>query len=508
MHMKTYRVIVVTIVLTVLSTLAIAQSNTELLDKYIDTARQQWHVPGISIVVVQNGKVVFEKGYGVRELGKNDPVTTDTLFGSMSTTKAMTVACLAMLIDEGKVNLDDKVVKYLPDFRVADPYETSEFRVRDLLTHTGGLGNADFLWVWSPEISNAEVVRRMQYAKPAYSMRSSFIYQNIMYLVAGQVIEKVSGMPWEKFITERLFNPLGMKNSFPNLSLSKGYANRSSSHFDVKGKTEVIAETPADSIAPAGAAWSTADDIGKWVTFMLGDGTWNGKVLIKPATFNEIFKPQVIVPASQFYPTIAITKPHWMTYGLAWFQHDYRGEMVNFHTGSLDGRTAIIGLMRDKKLGVYIFGNLDHAELRHALMYKIFDVFGFNDNSRDWSSEFKTLYDNIHTQGEKQRQAILAGRKIDTKPNLPLEAYAGRYSDPFYGSVNVTVVNGGLKADFGSGLIADLGHWQFDTFMGTWNKDWWDQSIFQFQLSPVAAEVQTLTVDGAILRKEPKPTGR
>ena len=500
-YQRAYLVFFISIVL---STFARSQSSVEVFDKYVEAARQQWHVPGLSIVVVKDGKVAFEKGYGFRELGKSDPVTTDTLFGAMSTTKAMTVACLSMLVDEGKVNLDDKVIKYLPDFRVADPYITNELRVRDLLTHTGGLGDADFLWAWTPTIDNSEVIRRMQYAKPAYSMRSSFIYQNIMYLVAGQVIEKVSGMPWERFIKERLFTPLGMRNSYPNLSSSKGYTNRSASHFDIKGKTEVIPEMPADSIAPAGAVWSTADDIGKWVTFMLGDGTWNGRVLIKPATFNEILKPQVIVPASQFYPTVAITKPHWMTYGLAWFQHDYRGEMVNFHTGSLDGRTAIVGLMRDKKLGVYIFGNLDHAELRHALMYKVFDVFGFDDNSRDWSSEFKTLYDGLKAQGEKRRDTLLSQRALNTKPSLPLEAYVGKYSDPFYGSVTVGTVDGKLQAKFNDELTADLGHWQFDTFMGTWNKPWWDQSLFAFQISPTSADVQSLTVDGATLRKEPK----
>jgi CubicO group peptidase (beta-lactamase class C family) len=501
--MKIKRASLLVFQLLFLAAFTFAQNNVELLDKYVESARKQWNVPGLSIVVVQDGKVLFAKGYGVRELGRNEPVTTDTLFGAMSTTKAMTVACLAMLVDEGKVNWDDKVIKYLPDFRVADPYMTNELRVRDLLTHSAGLGDADFLWVWMPTISNAEVLRRMQYAKPAYSMRSSFIYQNIMYLVAGQVIEKVSGMPWEKFIAERLFTPLGMKNSFPNLTLSKAYTNRSSSHFEVKGKIEVIPEMPADSIAPAGAVWSTANDISRWVTFMLGDGTWNGKVLIKPTTFNEIFKPQVMVPGPQFYPTIAITKPHWMTYGFAWFQHDYRGEMVNFHTGSLDGRTAIIGLMRDKKLGVYIFGNLDHAEVRHALMYKVFDLFGFNDNSRDWSSEFKTLYDGLKAQREKRQADTKAKRALNTQPNLPLASYAGRYSDPFYGSLEIALVDGKLRADVGSGLTADLGHWQFDTFMGTWNKDWWDNSLFAFQLSPIAAEVESLTVDGATLRKEP-----
>jgi len=496
------RLTLILIVFLLMTSLSYSQSSVDSFDKYVESARQQWQVPGLSIVVVKDGKVVFEKGYGVRELGKSDPVTNETLFGSMSTTKAMTVACLAMLVDEGKIGWDDKVIKYLPDFRVGDPYVTNELRVRDLLTHSAGLGNADFLWSWTPTIANAEVLRRMQYANPAYSLRSSFIYQNIMYLVAGTVIERVSGMPWEQFIRERLFSPLGMKNSFPNLSLSRSYLNRSASHFEVKGKIEVIPEMPADSIAPAGAVWSTADDIGKWVAFMLGDGTANGKVLIKPATFNEILKPQVIVPAPQFYPTVAITKPHWMTYGLGWFQHDYRGEMVNFHTGSLDGRTAIIGLMRDKKLGVYIFGNLDHAELRHALMYKVFDVFGFGDNTRDWSSEFKTLYDGIKEQGRKRQEAVRAMRKTGTAPNLPLEAYAGRYSDPFYGSIDIQLSNGKLRSNLGNGLEADLEHWQFDSFMGTWNKSWWDQSLFTFSISPVAPNVDSITVDGATLKKE------
>src|SRR3954471_10205235 len=189
----------------VLSVSAVAQASVESLDRYVESARKQWNVPGLSIVVVKDGKVAFAKGYGVRETGKNEPVTTDTLFGAMSTTKAMTVATLAMLVDEGKLNWDDKVIKHLPSFRVGDPYITNELRVRDLLTHTGGLGNADFLWSWTPEITSEEVLRRMQYARPAYSLRSSFIYQNIMYLVAGQVVEKVSGIPWEQFVTERLF---------------------------------------------------------------------------------------------------------------------------------------------------------------------------------------------------------------------------------------------------------------------------------------------------------------
>lgn len=490
------------VIVLLLSVAAFAQGNIDAFDKYVESARKEWNVPGLSIVVVQDGKVLLSKGYGVRELGKNVPVTSETLFGAMSTTKAITVVALGMLVDEGKLGWDDKVIKHLPGFRIGDPYVTNELRVRDLLTHNSGVGNTDFLWVITPDMPPGEVLKRMQHAQQAYSLRSSFIYQNVMYAVAGQVIEKVSGVPWERFVTTRIFAPLGMKSTFATLDLSRSYTNISSAHYDIDGKIEVIPDESVDSAAPAGSVWSTSDDIGKWVSFMLGNTTVNGKELIKPATIAEIFKPQVIVPPDQFYPTASLTKPHWMTYGLGWFQHDYRGEMVNFHTGSLAGRTAIIGLMRDKKLGVYIFGNLDHAEVRHALMYKAFDVFGFNDNSRNWSGELKPLYDGLKTQSEQQMEGLKALRVKDTKPSLSLDSYAGKYSDPFYGSVEIILEGGKLKAIFNSGLSAELAHWQFDTFMGKWNKRWWGESLFVFKISPYSSEVESINADGMVLKMD------
>src|SRR4051812_17482775 len=365
---------------------AAGQSNVDVLDKYVEASMKDWKVPGLSIAVVQDGKVVLSKGYGVRTLGKDERVDSKTLFGCMSTTKAFTAAGIGMMVDEGKLNWDDKVTKWLPDFRVDDAYITADLRVRDLLTHNSGIGDTDVLWAWNQQITPEDVYHRMAMAKRTYPLRGGFTYQNIMYLIAGMVLEKASGMKWEDFVTTRIFKPLGMNDTFATLARSRGYSNRSTPQFEVDGKIINIPEMEADPIAPAGAIWSNSDDIAKWVTFLLAGGTVNGKPLLKPQTFAELLKPQVIVPAAGFYPTIAITKPHWMTYGFGWFQHDYRGEMVDFHTGSLDGRTAIIGLMPDKHLGVYVFGNLDHAELRHALIYKVFDLFGFNDNSRDWSA--------------------------------------------------------------------------------------------------------------------------
>ena len=278
------------------------QNNIDAFDKYAEAARVTWNVPGMSIAIVQDGKVLLSKGYGVRELGKSDKVDASTLFGAMSTTKAMTAVAMGILVDEGKVGWNDKVLKHLPDFRVADPYVTNELKVRDLFTHNAGLGNADFLWAWTPELSSAEIAKRMQYAPQAYSMRGGFTYQNVMYLVAGLVIEKASGMPWERFMTERVFRPLGMTSTFPNLSSGRSYQNRSSAHYEIEKKVEVIPEMEADSIAAAGAVWSTSDDMAKWVNFVLGNTTVNGKEILKPATLAEMMKPQAIIPIGTVLP--------------------------------------------------------------------------------------------------------------------------------------------------------------------------------------------------------------
>ncbi len=485
----------------VLTAAAIAQPSVEAFDRYAEAARTTWNVPGMSIAIVQDGKVLLAKGYGVREIGKETPVDADTLFGAMSTTKAMTAVTMAMLVDEGKVSWDDKVVKHLPDFRVADAYITAELRIRDLFTHNAGMGNADFLWSRTPELPADEIVKRMQYARPAYPFRGGYTYQNIMYLVAGQVIEKVSGTPWEQFVATRLFAPLGMKNTYASYNASTPYQNRSSSHYVIDDKTTVIPEMTADPVAPAGSVQSTANDITKWVDFMLGNGTVDGKQLLKPGTKHMLLTPQIVVPPGDFYPTVVLTKPHWTTYGMGWFQHDYRGEMVNFHTGSLAGRTAIIGLIPDKKFGIYIFGNIDHAEVRHALMYKAFDTFVFGDNGRDWSKEMKTLFDGLEAQGKKRADASRSKRAKDTKPSLSLAAYAGKYADPFYGEVEVTFADGKLRMGVSKQRIAELEHWHYDTFQAKWGQKWRGESLVSFTLNSVTGEVDAINLGGAQFRR-------
>ena len=491
----------ITLIATLLCMPGRAQTNVDALDRYIESSRRDWNIPGMSVVVVHDGKVVLAKGYGIRELGKTDAVDTQTLFGVMSTTKAMTAVAMGLLVDEGKVSWRDKVVKHLPDFRIGDPYITQELEVRDLFTHNSGLASTDFLWARTPELPADEAVRRMQYAKPAYSFRGGFQYHNSMYLVAGKVIEKVSGIPWDRFMTERVFRPLGMNSTFPTLEAAMKNANRSSAHYEIKEKIEVIPEMPIDSVAPAGAVWSNADDAAKWMSYLISGKTANGKDLLKPATLEEVFRPQVILPPN-FYPTFGLIKPKWTTYGLGWFQHDYRGEKVDMHTGSIAGRTALVGLIREKKLGVYVFGNLDHAEARHGIIYRTFDLLAFADpNGRDWNAEFKKMYDQRDAEAERASTAMMARRLPDTKPSLPLSSYAGTYSDPFYGTVEVKLVDGRLVVIASKDLTAALEHRHVDTFMAVWSRRWMGEGIVTFQLNPITGDVISLSSSGQTFRR-------
>jgi CubicO group peptidase (beta-lactamase class C family) len=439
------------------------------LDAYIAKGMRDWEIPGLTVAVVRNDSVLFAKGYGVRKLGAPGNVDALTQFGIMSTTKAFTALAVAMLVDSGKVAWDDPITKHLPEFQFRDPFLTREATVKDLLTHNIGLGNADLMWARG-DLTRAEILRRVRYLPQAYSLRSGFIYQNVMYGTAGELIARVSGMSWDDFIRTRIFAPLGMAQSYTTYQsmYAKAAANQSEPHFRLRDTIRVIEDETVDVLPAAGSIWSNAVDMGKWVRFLLDSGRVNGKRLVSEAGFHELLKPQAMVGAGEFYPTASITKPHWMTYGLGWFEQDYRGRFLAFHTGSLSGRTAMVGLLPDARTGVFIAGNLDHAEFRHALMLQVMDIFaGTNGGTpRDWSTEFLALYKRLADEGRAALTEFEKGRVPGTKPTLPLAAYAGTYAHPAWGELAVTVDGAVLRARIGSGaqMHGAVEHWHQDTF--------------------------------------------
>ncbi len=441
----------------------IAPKKLDEFDRYVDNARKQWSVPGMSIVVVKDGHVVFKKGYGVTELGKGTPVDTQTLFANASTTKAMNVAVLGMLVDEGKIKWDDHVTDYLPELVLYDPWVTRELRVRDLLIHNTGYPSTNFLTGIFNEPPD-EMFRRLRDVQPQYSFRGGFEYQNTFYTVSGKLIERVTGRPWFEVMTSKLFLPLGMTTTVPKRGLAKT-ANMTRPHFLVRDTIRVLSYDTDAVIGAAGGVWSNADEMAIWMTCMLDSGKYQGKRLLSTNTWTEIFKPQTIFPTEE-YPALSLVKPNWLTYGLGWYQIDYKGKKLNFHTGSIEGLTAIVGLMPEEKIGVFIYGNYDHAEVRHALLYKSLDFFALGGN-RDWNGEVSSLFQTLKTADEKREQAISKSRVKGTSPSQPLQAFTGTYTSKLYGSVKVTLQGEQLWFDLNDQAY-EFGahHWNFDTFEG------------------------------------------
>lgn len=466
-------------------------------DSYVKNAVKEWDVPGLAIVVIKGDSVVFQKGYGVRELGKNEPVNEQTLFAIASTSKAFTATAIGMLVDEGKLKWDDPVVKHLPNFKLKDPDLTRQITVRDLLTHRAGLPNTDFLW-FDPEATTGEIVKKLEHVEAVYPLRSGFIYQNIMYALAGEVIGAVSGMPWDEFVRERIFEPLKMERSFTSRAATESADNVAKPHDLAGGQLKVIEGSYADAIGPAGSMWSNVEDMSRWIRFLLNDcETGEGEKLLKTGTCEEMFKPQIAL-SEPSYPTAQLTKPKWNTYGLGWFQQDYEGRKVDFHTGSLSGMVAIAGMIKDEGIGVFILANRDHTELRHALIYRVFDLFD-QDPPRDWSNEIKVLYDERSDKQKASRtksdSTQLATRVPNTRLSLPLEKYTGTFKDELYGTVEITKQGKDLRLKYG-GLKGNLEHWHFNTFRLTNDKqESTSRPLINFQLDS-SGKVEKVNIYG------------
>jgi CubicO group peptidase (beta-lactamase class C family) len=452
-------------------------------DGYVAQAVKDWKTTGLAVAVVKDGQIVFAKGYGVRKLGAPDPVDDRTLFAVGSTTKAMTAAAIGMLVDEGKVAWDDPVIKHLPWFALKDPYMTREIRVRDLLTHRAGVPNTDYLWYEQP-LSAREIIGRLRQVELETSPRTHFTYQNVMYAVAGEVVAVASGMPWAEFIRTRIFEPLGMRSSIPTAATLAQQSNVAQPHYEIDGTVQTIGNASVDGVAPAGSVWSSVRDMAQWLNLLLAKGTIGGASgtrLLSEKVVTELFTPQTMVGPDAFYPTARLTTPHWTTYGLGWFQADYGGEKVDFHTGSIDGMVAIAGLIRDRNLGVFVLANLDHTELRHALMYRVFDAY-LGRPARDWSADMRTLYAGLAAEAAARRAKTEASRISGTKPSLPLERYAGDYASPLFGTLTIAVRDGRLHARYGTGFVGPLEHWHHDTFRATWEARWRGTALATFQL--------------------------
>ena len=431
------------------------------LDAAVESARAQWQAPGLAVAIVKDDKVVFAKGYGVKRLGENSPVDTHTLFTLASTSKAFVGVALGMLVDEGKVRWDDPVIRYLPEFRVADPYVTREVTIRDLLVHRTGIEEMDILWTRGFDTTTS--LKQIQNARQASSLRSAWAYNNMMYVVAAEVVARVSGKTFQDFVTQRIFTPLGMKDSTFTSALLAQNSNAVGAHLMEQGKPRSI--EPYRSPNPLGASGvqSSAADMAQWIRMLLNRGSFAGGSILKPETFAETIKPQMLL-ANIGYPAAVEAKPHFYAYGLGWFVQDYKGRLLAMHTGSLYGANALVAIMPEEHLGLVILINAGAVEYRHAFMYDVIDRF-LGSRDRDWNADLFKIAEKLQARENEQRTKALKARPANAKPSLPLTEYAGSYTNPVAGEVQVVVKEAGKLALVmqPSGNFT-LTHWSFDAF--------------------------------------------
>jgi len=483
-NLSTNLIVVITIWFLVgLSTGQIYAQSGQLgeLDTYIEKAMEEWQVPGLAIAIVKDDQVIYNKGFGVKDINKKDPVDTNTQFAIASNTKAFTVHALGLLVQEGKISWDDPVLKYLPDFQLYDPLVTRKITIRDLLCHRSGLGlwAGDLIW-WGSTYTREDVMDRIRFIKPVADFRTTYRYSNMMFLVAGQIIPEVTGKSWDIFLKERFFSPLNMKRTNSSIKELDMKGNVAMPHTIRNDKVVSVPYVNVDNSAPAGAINSCTADLVHWLRLQLASGSYDGKQLVNPEIISETRKSQIMIPISGTAKKINPFS-HLSTYALGWRLRDYRGRMLINHGGGLDGMYSVLGFMPEENIGVVILTNLDNHSLQYALSYHVYDLL-LNLDFQDWSKRYLNAAKEEATKKEKGKRE--KEKLEDTKPSHEISEYLGRYSSQLYGEVEIYKRNNEVKIRLSAhpNISGTVQHWQYNTFLVKWNDVVFDENFIYFEL--------------------------
>ena len=455
-----------------------SQSNPlEGADSEIENAMRAFDSVGLAVSVVNDGRVVYAKGFGVRRLGGPEKVDSRTVFGIGSCTKAFTAAALAMLVDEGKLSWDDLVIDRLPSFRMSDPYATSEIRIRDLLTHRSGLGAfaGDLLCYPPTDFTEEEILARIHHIPMADGLRYRSSYSNLMYVVLGKVIQAVSGKTWSAFTEERIFTAVGMTTSSATARGLRDSANAAAPHMKRDGRNSVAEIWPQDNCGPPGAVNSSAEDMARWMIVQLQSGALpgdSGRRLFSTAAGREMHSPQVAGASSNWPDYLAPLRSDLAALGLGWRLKSYRGYKLVSHDGALPGFLASVMMIPEKRLGVVVLENSMSGVMQpvsHLLLDRMLNV----QPPFDWLAGFQKLGT---LSSETLQKRVAARPESGTRPSLDLAEYAGKYTDPWRGEVEIKHENGKLAIRFSrtEWLQGDLEHWHHDTFVARWRNRYLD----------------------------------
>jgi CubicO group peptidase (beta-lactamase class C family) len=426
----------------------VAQNNrlfvADSIDNYVNNALNKWQIPGAAVCIIKDGKVVLMKGYGLKETNGKDSVNENTLFMIGSNSKAFTATALAMLDAEKKISLDDKVTKWIPQFKLDNKAAGEQAIVRDLLCHRLGFQTfqGDFTY-WTSNLTKNEVIEKMSHIKAVHPFRTNWGYTNAAFLTAGEIIPKATGLQWEQFVTQKIFQPLGMSRT---LALSKDFAtatNKCSAHTIAEGKLIKIPFCLIDNLAAAGSIGSSVNDLSHWVMAQLDKGKYNNVQVIPTAALAQTRTPHSILGnGGSMY-----NSSHFSLYGLGWFLEEYCGKKIVSHTGGVNGFVTSVTLIPEEKLGIVVLTNTDQNSFYEALKWEIADAYldkPFRNYSETYLGYFnaqKKVEDSIHSL---MKDSI----SLNLQAALPLQNYCGKYFNEVYGYMNVVQEKGELKMKF------------------------------------------------------------
>lgn len=449
-----------------------AQTLTgQQIDSIVNKTLQTFNVPGIAVAIVKDNKVIHAKGYGLRSMHTRALTNEHTVFAIASNSKAFTAVALGILVDEKKVQWDTKVTDVLPEFKLYDPYVTTEFTVRDLLTHRSGLGlGAGDLMFWpdSANFTKAEIIHNLRYLKPVSSFRTKFDYDNLLYIVAGEVIARISGMPWEEFIEKRIMIPLQMKQSAASFDRLPEKSNVIDAHAPVNDTLKVIPRDLSEATNAAGGINSSVTDMSKWVMTLLNKGKYGEqleKTLISDSTHQEIWSPQTIYQNRSPYNT------HFSSYGLGFFLSDENGYFVAEHTGGLAGMVTQVTIIPELNLGIIVFTNQQSGAAFTAITNQLKDsYYGIKGKDR------------IQENFDREQRYLTAGKEVtnkiwqaiennQTNSTIDLDTFIGTYKDNWFGNIEITRQNNQLffAAQKSPKLKGPLVYYKGNTFIAKWN---------------------------------------
>lgn len=437
-----------------------ADSNKSLegFDSFADQVLKDWNCVGFAVAVIQDGKVTYAKGYGFRNRESQQPVTTKTLFAIGSSTKSFTVTSLGVLADQGKLDWDKPVREYMPDFQLMDQVATEHMTPRDLVTHRSGLPRHEHMWMNSP-FTRQQIFDRLRFLEPNKDFRSTFQYSNLMFLTAGMLAERVSGMSWEDHVRKVIFEPLGMSSSNFSVSDSQNAPDHSQPYAAGRGGEQIreMQFRNANTIGPAGSINSNVEDMAKYVIMHMR----HGKGIISLKNSREMQSPQMSISG----PPAENQELGAESYGMGFFVTTYRGHYLVHHGGNIDGFSALVTFMPQDNIGIVILSNQNASQVPTVVSYNVYDrLLGLEQI--DWTKRLRGGRGGGRGGrggSEEARNKGYSAQVQGTHPSHQLADYAGDYENPGYGTANVTLENGALKFNY-HGFGGVLNHYHYDVF--------------------------------------------